>query len=303
MAQYKVQHNQTIWDIALILYGSIEGAFDLFMSNPKLTMTTDLRAGDILEYHEGFQVNPSIIEGLEKRDIVPANGERHVYAKDSQKPLRAIGFIPFQCISVSFAVAGDGVMIVDWGDNSDLQTVVLGSSDRFLEHYFNNKVDERRIRLYGDFSLSHLNLSDFTGTLRPVGLITVDQFTSVSNYGNLVGLKLFQGVTDINLQYSQLDDLSPIYEYGQGSGTYTGLKSLDLRYAKFKDNTVLENYLSWLAGATTHGLRRPCTIYVDEATDAAKDSMATILQEPSWNQDGFGDDWKFYINEQLYTPQ
>lgn len=303
MAQYKVQHNQTIWDIALILYGSIEGAFDLFMSNPKLTMTTDLRAGDILEYHESFSVNPSIIEGLEKRDIIPANGERHVYFKDPKQPLRAIGIIPSQCISVSFAVAGDGVMIVDWCDNSDLQTVVLGTSDRSLEHYFNNKVDERRIRLYGDFSLSHLNLSGFTGTLRPVGLITVDQFTSVSNYGNLTGLKLFQGVTDINLQYSQLDDLSPIYEYGQGSGTYTGLKTLDLRHVKFKDNTVLENYLSWLAGSATHGLRRPCTIYIDEATDAAKASMATILQEPSWNQEGFGDDWKFYINEQLYIPQ
>lgn len=48
MAQYKVQGGQTIWDIAIQLYGSIEGAFDLFMSNPKLNMTTDLKAGDIL---------------------------------------------------------------------------------------------------------------------------------------------------------------------------------------------------------------------------------------------------------------
>lgn len=303
MAQYKVQNNQTIWDIALVLYGSIEGVFDLFMSNPKLTMTTDLRAGDILEYHENFRVNPSIIEGLEKRDIVPANGERHVYFKEPRASLRAICIIPPQQNVVSFAVAGDGDLIIDWGDNSDLQTVKLTAADHPLEHYFNNKVNERRIRLYGDFSLSHLNLSGFTGTLRPVGPITVDQFTSVSNYGDLTGLRLLQGVTDMNLQYSQLDDLSPIYEYGQDMLPYTGLKTLDLRHVKFRDNTVFENYMSWLAGSTTHGFRRSCTIYVDEATDVAKAYMTTILQEPSWNQEGFASDWKFYINEQLYIPQ
>ena len=301
MAQYQVQHNQNIWDIALLLYGSIEGAFDLFMSNPKLTMTTDLRAGDVLEYHENFQANPSIVEGLGKRDIIPANGERHVYFKDAKKPLRAIGIIPKERIFVTFAVAGDGQMIIDWGDNSDLQTVDLTSTDRTLEHYFNNTVDDRRIRLYGDFNLSHLNLSNFIGTLRPVGLITVDQFTSMSNYGDLAGLKLFQGVTDINLQYAQLEDLSPIYEYGQAGGTYTGLKTLDLRHVRFKDNSVFENYMSWIAGSKTHGLRRPCTVYVDDASDAAKAFMDTILQEPAWNQEGFASNWQFYINEQLYT--
>ena len=59
MAQYKVQGGQNIWDIAIQLYGSIEGAFDLFMSNPKLNMTTNLKAGDILEYHEQFVINQS----------------------------------------------------------------------------------------------------------------------------------------------------------------------------------------------------------------------------------------------------
>ena len=56
MATYKVLNNQNIWDISLLLYGSIEGAFDLFISNPSLSMTTELKAGDLLEYHEDFVV-------------------------------------------------------------------------------------------------------------------------------------------------------------------------------------------------------------------------------------------------------
>lgn len=79
MAQYKVQGGQTIWDIAIQLYGSIEGAFDLFMSNPKLNMTTDLKAGDILEYHEQFVVNQSIVDAIVSHDYLPANSERRVY--------------------------------------------------------------------------------------------------------------------------------------------------------------------------------------------------------------------------------
>ena len=78
MAQYKVQGGQNIWDIAIQLYGSIEGAFDLFMSNPKLNMTTNLKAGDILEYHEQFVINQSIVDAIVSNDYLPANSERRV---------------------------------------------------------------------------------------------------------------------------------------------------------------------------------------------------------------------------------
>ena len=84
MAKYKVSSSQSIWDIAIALYGTIEGAFDLFVSNPKLTMTTDLIPGMELEYHEDFVVNEGIVESLKSASITPANGER-VYFKQTDK--------------------------------------------------------------------------------------------------------------------------------------------------------------------------------------------------------------------------
>ena len=42
MAQYKVRNGQNIYDVALTLYGSIEGIFDLLISNEWLNMETQL---------------------------------------------------------------------------------------------------------------------------------------------------------------------------------------------------------------------------------------------------------------------
>ena len=51
MAKYVVKPNQNLFDVALHLYGSIEGIFDLLISNPELNMASDLTYGQELEYH------------------------------------------------------------------------------------------------------------------------------------------------------------------------------------------------------------------------------------------------------------
>ena len=52
MATYKVKLGQNIWDVAMQLYGSVEGILDLLISNDWLDMTTDLEVGMDLEYHD-----------------------------------------------------------------------------------------------------------------------------------------------------------------------------------------------------------------------------------------------------------
>ena len=54
MGVYTVKPNQNLFDVALHLYGSIEGLFDLLISNPELNMTSDLVYGQELIYHEGI---------------------------------------------------------------------------------------------------------------------------------------------------------------------------------------------------------------------------------------------------------
>ena len=70
MATYTVKPNQNLFDVALHIYGSIEGLFDLLISNPDLNMTSELSYGQELTYHEDFVLNESVTEGF-KTQISP----------------------------------------------------------------------------------------------------------------------------------------------------------------------------------------------------------------------------------------
>lgn len=307
MAQYKVQGGQNIWDIAIQLYGSIEGVFDLFMSNPKLNMTTNLKAGDILEYHEQFVINQSIVDAIVSNDYLPANGERRVYFKNVQAPLRMFIKMPEQETETSFKVAGNGQMIIDWGDNSALQTISLSDDMTVLGHVFDNKVDKRRMKIYGDFSLSYLNLTGFKGSLYPIKPIVVDEFISIANAGDLSCLFLFKGMVSLDLRNTNIDDLSPIYDYGRSGNIaeeYNGLQLLNLEGVRFKDIAVLDDYLEYLADSETHGTRRPCHLYLTAQPSArGRAAIETILNEKAWNQEGYASSWAFTINGTTYTAE
>ena len=49
MGQYTVITGQNLYDVALDIYGSIEGITDLLLSNPALSMMSELRAGQTLD--------------------------------------------------------------------------------------------------------------------------------------------------------------------------------------------------------------------------------------------------------------
>ena len=48
MGNYRVITGQNIYDVALHLYGSIEGIVDLLVNNPDLSLETELRTGQEL---------------------------------------------------------------------------------------------------------------------------------------------------------------------------------------------------------------------------------------------------------------
>ena len=64
MSSYTVKANQNLFDIALSLYGSVEGIYDLLISNSNLSMDSDLKSGDVLEYHDYFVINDSIAKEI-----------------------------------------------------------------------------------------------------------------------------------------------------------------------------------------------------------------------------------------------
>ena len=291
MATYKVKAYQNIFDVAIHLYGSIEGLFDLLISNSWLNMTTELKAGMELEYHDYWVLNDGIRQEIKDQGYLPANGERHVYYKRPDTPLVFVCGIEPDAHSSSFTASGSGIMLIDWGDNSEIEEVRLAVEEQTVTHYFDNTVDERRIKVYGDFQLMTFNITGLGGAILLTRPMTVDEFVCHSTGYTLKGLFLFDGTVTVDLQRCHIDDLLPIGDMS--------LQTLDLRGVTFKSVNVIDEYLQYIAD--NYGSRRNCTVYLtDKPTEKGMAAIEKILAEDSWNEAG---NWVFDINGTIYTRQ
>ena len=289
MATHKVTAGQNIWDVSIQLYGTIEGVFDLLISNPSLGLNTALVPGTELEYHDFFVVNKDIVSALVSENIVPANEQRNVYHKTTNEQLVFICHIPSSQDCADLSVAGSGTMVIDWGDNSELEVVGLDEQVRRLQHYFDNNVGSRKVRIYGSFDLSYLDTSKLTGNLFPVRPIIVEEFVSRANSNSLQGLFLYKQTNKLDLQYMFISDLSPIY--------HVNASVIDMRYVRFANVSVLDDYLSHIV--SHYEDRSGCTMYLDTIpSKAGMRAIETIIGKPEWNQNG---KWEFVINDKVYT--
>lgn len=291
MAKYTVNINQNIWDVALMLYGTVEGVYDLLASNPSLNMVDGVKSGDVLEYHEDFVINEDIVSHLKDNNIVPANGERGVYYKQPPGDVIAILDVSPEDESVSFVASGQGTLIVDWGDNSPLEYIKLTETPAEYIHYFDNVAEVRRVRWYGDFQFELLDMTAFVGSFYPLRPITVDKFTKRATGSIPDGLLLFEGTVKMDLQGSELSTLDPVKDMS--------LQELDLRGVEFKSESVLDDYLEYVAD--NYGRRRNCIVRLSaEPSQRGYAAIDKILGEVEWNTP---EEWKFYINETLYITE
>lgn len=290
MAIYEAKIDQTIFDIAVQLYGSIEGAFDLLMSNPDLSINDDIPRGTTLNYHENFVINQEISKTLQKSP--PSSTPHNVYYKNPTSPCVMLVMVPSALNSGSFSVSGDGEMVIDWGDNSALETVVLSSQEKIAEHHYDNTLhtDNRIIRIYGNFNIQHVDLSNMDGEFYPTREIVVDEFSYNKYSGNIWGLMLFKGLNVLCLTNSVISTLAPIYNLN--------LQILDLSNSIISEQEF-ESYLEYIV--TNYGDRRDCTVTARiSLTDKAMEYIQLIVQNPDWNSNG---QWSFHINGIVYDNQ
>lgn len=291
MATYKVTTNQNLFDVALLLYGSIEGLFDLLISNEWLNMETDLLPGMEIEYHDYFVVNDGIKSAMSDKNLIPANRERHVYLKHPAEDLVFLCDVDTEADSASFVVSGSGKMLIDWGDNTDLETVQLTVTQQTVEHYFDNVTEKRRIKVYGDYQIIKFDTSKLGGALMLMRPMIVDEYASHANSYPLQGLFLFDGTVSVDLSGCGIDNLLPIADMN--------LQILDLRNVTFADISVLDDYLQYIV--ENYGSRRNCTVYLSsEPTEKGMTAIETILGEDAWNEAG---NWVFNINDKIYTRE
>lgn len=74
MNKYITKSGQNLYDIALAIYGSIEGIFDLLISNPDISYETVLSKGTELLYHEDFTLNKDMVTWLTDNRVSVRNG-------------------------------------------------------------------------------------------------------------------------------------------------------------------------------------------------------------------------------------
>lgn len=288
MATYIVKPNQNIFDVALHLYGSIEGLFDLLITNDWLNMTSELETGMRIEYHDDFVINSSIVGMFNDENIIPSNGSRHVYNKSTEHPLVIEVLVNADVLKVLIVLGGEGDMIVDWGDNTELETISLSHTNRKIEHCFDNVVDKRRIKIYGTFSLTYCDTTNLYGDLLLMRPQTIDEYISNSNGFTLKGLFLCEGTYKVDLRGCTISDLSPIGDMS--------LQELNLLQVQFTSQDVLDDYLEYIVN--NYGNRRNCTVYLDtEPSERGLAAINKIINEESWNVSG---EWKFIINDTIY---
>lgn len=294
IAKYEVRPGQNIWDISILLFGSIEGVLDLLISNEKLSLTDDLKPGTELNYHEEFFIYGDIVDSLWDSGIYPANSARHVYPKTTDQPLKFMYSVPLEDIMTQWSVSGNGTMVIDWGDNTELETVSLSKDIKHFEHYFDNKSETRIIKVYGDFEIQVFDISKLTGPVLLIRPTTVDEIISRSNSNSLTGLFLMDGVVSVDLSFSHIESLMPLSNMMQ-------LQSLDLTGSRFDKVAIIDEYLEHLASPEHHGNRRNCAITLTtKPTDRGMDAIQRILAEDAWNESG---SWIFNINGTIYTRE
>lgn len=216
MAQYKVRSGQNIYDVALSIYGSVEGIFDLLLSNKWLNMETKLSYGMVLDYHEEFIVNKNIAIWLKDNDILVKNGE-HVHkhidieqfvdehfkvshpelqdalsqmSPDEQNMFWETLYTPRMIIrqqgqlsSFRFKLIPGKHIFVDWGDYSSIQ-IAEGEDEQELEHCYKG-AGSHIITLYGDFEFTMLDMTNINGLYYPLGTIYANEFISSLNIEDL----------------------------------------------------------------------------------------------------------------------
>ena len=310
MGRYSVIAGQNIFNVALHLYGSIEGIVDLMMNNPDLSLDTTLTVGQELVYTDGFVINADVVAYNAARGIVPANGEHHVYPKYPEGQLSVEFHLPAAVLNVSCTASGTGSLEIDWGDNSEIEKIELRNARLHLNHTFDNTIKgTRRIRWY---SRAEFKTLDWSG-LQPDSIflfhpLRVEELTLQNASVSLEGLRLLDGTYSLRLSGITTADLTPLAGCRE-------LMTLDMGEGHLKPD-VEDAFLYEIVNR--YGNRRNCTVTFpvtpsgiyrepDRDPESARylpvsgmECIWVILHEESWNEGG---PWKFIIEDKIYTVE
>lgn len=85
--KYITKSEQNIYDIALEIYGSVEGVFDLLLSNENISFDTVLTKNTKVFYHSGFELNKNIVNWLKNNKVTVRNGNYKILSTNVREQI------------------------------------------------------------------------------------------------------------------------------------------------------------------------------------------------------------------------
>lgn len=160
MEKYIVQYGQSIYDVALSIYGSIEGLLDLMVCNPQLSIDSEIKYGDVLYYTPYYTEDSTVVTFYKQENHIPSNGIGHIYYKNMEGMV--ILFSAKNTVNnIYIDVSGEGSIYIDWGDNEDIMEYKLSSTLQSIHHHYTTQIaSDRIVKIYGSKVFYDLDISD-----------------------------------------------------------------------------------------------------------------------------------------------
>ncbi len=224
MNKYTVKSGQNLYDIALTLYGSIEGIFDLLVSNPSISFNTTFSKGMELNYHEDFVVNQDVVNWFDTNSINIKNGECQTKIIDVRSEI--INWIDnnnkelFNQYSNSVLTLvktddTESIQTYDW-DKEDTPTIISDTQDnttissiagsQLIPFTPQNKWDIQNVDI--DVSLERKNILQFAETLSKINFGELSQDDLSANLDVLFSNGMITLPTDENDKQLYYDTVS-----------------------------------------------------------------------------------------------
>mgnify|MGYP006966456388 FL=1 len=307
MAEYVVKMGQNLIDVALTLYGSIEGLLDLMVNNPGLSLDTEIRNGDKLNYTPYYYEDTTVLQYYKSNDIVPSNRVGDIYMKkmDNLKVEIYESAVTGEC---GFIASGEGDIYVDWGDNSDIEKITLSSTPLNFTHQSLGQTSSiRKIRFYGNFKLYTINVSGLipsrifffsTVSIETMGISGAMDLMDI----NFMTMVLPENVVEIEFVKTRIKDATPLIPFKNAH-------TINLGYCNMT-TSVLDKFLIGLV--ENYGIRRNCTVNLTgsalppgeykkpENMLHPKTGMEAIWVLVNEHKEPSGP-WKIILNNKTYT--
>ena len=312
---YTVTENQTLYDVAIDIHGTVDGISDILVNNTNISVDSELFGGMKLIYTSGQTIEQDVVEQLDAMGIIPVNPIRKIYPKNQPDGKILDIYANISGSTFSFVKSGNKFdILIDWGDNTDIERLSPSNNNGYHQFSLEDSYfGERKIRLYinkNEESPIDITIDENDGVDSDIMVyqsIKSNNFVSYSNIHNTSFLRLFDGLKTITL-HKNVDSIIPI-------SLIESLTQINI-YSKKIHPSDLDNF--FISIIDNYGKRIPANININskpsgtykepQKTESGEyivqngmEAVWLLTNEESWNSDYYK--WKITIDGVTYIKE